>query len=74
MAQITTSNRPIDNGIFIKTDGTRSLSADWAARIETDSISASTWINLTSAGLVIDSSSFTTDTTTVWFSAGTLDL
>jgi hypothetical protein len=45
---------------------------DWSERLDSDTISTSTFTFTTQAGLVKDSDSKTTTTTTVWLSAGTL--
>jgi hypothetical protein len=50
-------------------------SIDWSARLsDTDFITSSTWVNLTSSGLIRYSSSSSSTITTIWFSGGTLDL
>lgn len=46
---------------------------DWTARLDTDSIVASTWvISGTDAALDEDSNLFSADLTTIWLSGGTV--
>lgn len=52
-------------------DEVKDYKLDWAAMLDTDTISTSTWSVAVGAGLVIDSNSKTNTDTTVWLSAGT---
>jgi hypothetical protein len=47
---------------------------DWSQRLDGDTISTSAFTFETQAGLVKNTDSKTTTTTTVWLSAGTIDL